>query len=31
MLRALVLWIPMIPGFFILKHESKHLVEEGEG
>jgi uncharacterized membrane protein YbhN (UPF0104 family) len=28
MLRALVLWIPMIPGFFILKHESKHLVEE---
>jgi uncharacterized membrane protein YbhN (UPF0104 family) len=30
MLRAFVLWIPIIPGFFVLKHESKHLVEEGE-
>ena len=30
MLRALVLWIPMIPGFFILRRESKHLVEEDE-
>jgi len=27
MLRAFILWLPMIPGFFILKHESKHLVE----
>jgi len=27
MLRVFVLWLPMIPGFFILKHESKHLVE----
>ena len=31
MLRALVLWIPMIPGFFILRYESKHLVEEPAG
>ena len=30
MLRALVLWIPMIPGFFILKRESKHLVGDPE-
>ena len=30
MLRALVLWIPMIPGFFILRYESKHLVEKNE-
>jgi len=28
MLRAFILWLPMIPGFFILKQESKHLVEE---
>ena len=28
MLRAMVLWIPMIPGFFVLRYESKHLVEE---
>jgi uncharacterized protein (TIRG00374 family) len=28
MLRALVLWIPLLPGFIILKRESKHLVEE---
>lgn len=27
MLRMFVLWIPLIPGFFILKHETKHLVE----
>ena len=27
MLRAFLLWIPMIPGFFVLKRESKHLVE----
>ena len=27
MLRVFILWLPMIPGFFILKHESKHLVE----
>jgi len=27
MFRALVLWIPMIPGFIILKRETKHLVE----
>jgi uncharacterized protein (TIRG00374 family) len=30
MLRALVLWIPMIPGFVILRNETKHLVEEPE-
>jgi uncharacterized membrane protein YbhN (UPF0104 family) len=30
MLRAFILWLPMIPGFFILKRESRHLVEEGE-
>lgn len=28
MLRAYVLWIPMLPGFIVLKRESKHLVEE---
>ena len=28
MFRVLVLWLPMIPGFVILKRESKHLVEE---
>jgi len=28
MFRVLVLWLPMIPGFIILKRESKHLVEE---
>jgi len=27
MLRAFILWLPMIPGFFVLRHESKHLVE----
>ena len=28
MFRALVLWIPLLPGFIILKRESKHLVGE---
>jgi uncharacterized protein (TIRG00374 family) len=27
MLRAFILWLPMIPGFFVLRHESRHLVE----
>jgi uncharacterized membrane protein YbhN (UPF0104 family) len=27
MLRAYVLWLPMIPGFFVLRRESRHLVE----
>ena len=27
MLRALILWLPMIPGFFVLRRESKHLVK----
>lgn len=27
MLRAFILWLPMIPGFFILRRESRHLVE----
>ena len=27
MLRAFILWLPMIPGFFILRRESKHLVK----
>jgi glycosyltransferase 2 family protein len=27
MLRAFLLWIPMIPGFFVLRRESRHLVE----
>jgi uncharacterized protein (TIRG00374 family) len=26
MLRAFILWLPMIPGFFVLRRESKHLV-----
>lgn len=30
MLRAYVLWIPMLPGFIVLKRETKHLVEENE-
>jgi uncharacterized protein (TIRG00374 family) len=30
MLRAYILWIPMIPGFWVLKRETKHLVEEPE-
>ena len=28
MLRAFILWLPMIPGFIVLKYESKHLVED---
>ena len=27
MLRAFLLWIPMIPGFFVLRRESRHLVK----
>ena len=27
MLRAFILWLPMIPGFFVLRRESRHLVE----
>ena len=27
MLRAFILWLPMIPGFFVLRRESKHLVK----
>ena len=27
MLRVFILWLPMIPGFFVLRHESRHLVE----
>src|SRR5262249_14474423 len=30
MLRAFILWLPMIPGFYILRRESKHLVRDGD-
>jgi glycosyltransferase 2 family protein len=30
MLRAFILWLPMIPGFFVLRRESKHLVKDGD-
>lgn len=27
MLRAFILWLPMIPGFFVLRRESKHMIK----
>jgi uncharacterized membrane protein YbhN (UPF0104 family) len=30
MLRAFILWLPMIPGFFILRRESGYLLKKGQ-
>lgn len=30
MLRAFILWLPMIPGFFILRRESEYLLKKGQ-